>query len=139
MMEIVWLYISLLEQREFIMVLIVHDPAFFVFFFIAFFLSVYLIFLVCVSSFRFFYLAEQTNPLIPCLFFFNSRTFLLLLWPFSTFSGYGLPFAGASRQLSFHEVRMSVPQPTPNPAGQVICLCLARHSKPLRLGGPKGT
>jgi hypothetical protein len=92
------------------MVLIVHVSSFFLFFFLALFLSLYLIFLVCVSSFRFFYSAEQTNPLI-------SHTFLLLLWPFSTFSGHGFPFAGALRQLSFHEVRMSVVRSTPNPEG----------------------
>jgi hypothetical protein len=48
---------------------------------------------------------------------FYSHTFPLLMWPFSTFSGHGFPFAGASRQLSFHEVRMSVVRPTPNPEG----------------------
>jgi len=48
---------------------------------------------------------------------FYSHNFLLLLWPFSPLLGHGLPFAGASRELSFHEVRMSVLRPTPNPEG----------------------
>jgi hypothetical protein len=63
-----WFYASLLEQREFIMVLIVHACVFFVFFFLVSFSFSQSHFLVCVSSFRFFYSAEQTNPLIPCLF-----------------------------------------------------------------------
>jgi len=68
MMETVWFYVLLLEQREFILVIIVHDCVSFVFFFLALFLCFDPIFLVYVSSFRFFYCAEQTNPLIPCLF-----------------------------------------------------------------------
>jgi len=39
MMETMWFYASLFEQREFIMVLIVHACVFFIFFSLALFLS----------------------------------------------------------------------------------------------------
>jgi hypothetical protein len=44
----------------------VHDSTFFVFFFLA--LCLYLVFLVCVSSFRFLYFTDEINPLISYLF-----------------------------------------------------------------------
>ena len=58
----------------------------------------------------------------------NHNLFLLLLLfllRFVSFLGHGFPFAGVKRQLSFYELRISVPRQTPNLEGQCVFLCAA--------------